>query len=73
MRDRAPLSHQWLLALRTMKQLGGLLAGLHPVLSDEVLEQIALPGVGTRDQAYVPPSIEQPELRRPRVDEPFIV
>jgi aryl-alcohol dehydrogenase-like predicted oxidoreductase len=58
-----------LLGARTMEQLDDLLAGLDVVLSDEVLDridEIVPPGtdIGTLDQAYVPPAIQQAELRR---------
>jgi aryl-alcohol dehydrogenase-like predicted oxidoreductase len=58
-----------LLGVRTMEQLDGLLAGVDVVLSDEVLDridEIVPPGTdaGTLDQAYVPPAIQQTELRR---------
>ncbi|HEY5221522.1 MAG TPA: aldo/keto reductase [Microbacteriaceae bacterium] len=58
-----------LLGARTMEQLDDLLAGVDIVLSDEVLDQIdeiVPPGtdIGTLDQAYVPPSIQNVELRR---------
>jgi aryl-alcohol dehydrogenase-like predicted oxidoreductase len=58
-----------LLGVRTMEQLDGLLAGMDVALSDEVLDridEIVPPGtdIGTLDQAYVPPAIQQTELRR---------
>jgi aryl-alcohol dehydrogenase-like predicted oxidoreductase len=58
-----------LLGPRTMGQLDDLLAGMDVVLPDEVLDridEIVPPGtdVGTLDQAYVPPAIQQTELRR---------
>jgi aryl-alcohol dehydrogenase (NADP+) len=58
-----------LLGARTMEQFDGLLAGVDVVLSDEVLDridEIVPPGtdVGALDQAYVPPAIEQTDLRR---------
>jgi hypothetical protein len=58
-----------LLGARTMEQLDDLLAGVDVVLSDEVLDridEIVPPGtdIGTLDQAYVPPAIQQTELRR---------
>ncbi|MCU1482718.1 MAG: aldo/keto reductase [Subtercola sp.] len=58
-----------LLGARTMEQLDDLLAGVDTVLTDEVLDRIDAivpPGtdVGTLDQAYVPPAIEQLSLRR---------
>ncbi len=58
-----------LLGARTMEQLDDLLAGLDVVLSDDILDridEIVPPGtdVGTLDQAYVPPAIQETELRR---------
>jgi hypothetical protein len=58
-----------LLGVRTMEQLDDLLAGVDVVLSDDVLDridEIVPPGtdIGTLDQAYVPPAIQQKELRR---------
>jgi aryl-alcohol dehydrogenase-like predicted oxidoreductase len=58
-----------LLGARTMEQLDDLLAGVDVALSDEVLDridEIVPPGtdIGTLDQAYVPPAIQQTELRR---------
>ena len=58
-----------LLGARTMEQLDGLLAGVDVVLSDDVLDridEIVPPGtdIGTLDQAYVPPAIQQTRLRR---------
>jgi aryl-alcohol dehydrogenase (NADP+) len=58
-----------LLGPRTELQLDGLLAGFEVALSDEILDRIdaiVTPGtdVGTLDQAYDPPAIEQPGLRR---------
>jgi aryl-alcohol dehydrogenase-like predicted oxidoreductase len=58
-----------LLGPRTMGQLDDLLAGMDVVLPDEVLDridEIVPPGtdVGTLDQAYTPPAIQQTELRR---------
>jgi aryl-alcohol dehydrogenase-like predicted oxidoreductase len=58
-----------LLGARTMEQLDDLLAGVDVVLSDDVLDridEIVPPGtdIGTLDQAYVPPAIQQTELRR---------
>jgi aryl-alcohol dehydrogenase-like predicted oxidoreductase len=58
-----------LLGARTMEQFDDLLAGLGVVLSDDVLDridEIVPPGtdIGTLDQAYVPPAIQQVELRR---------
>jgi len=58
-----------LLGVRTMEQLDDLLAGMDVALSDDVLDridEIVPPGtdMGTLDQAYIPPPIQQPELRR---------
>jgi len=58
-----------LLGARTMEQLDDLLAGFDVALSDDLLDRIDAivpPGtdVGTLDQAYVPPAIEQTRLRR---------
>jgi len=58
-----------LLGARTLEQLDDLLAGVDVVLSDDVLDridEIVPPGtdVGTLDQAYVPPAIQDKELRR---------
>jgi aryl-alcohol dehydrogenase-like predicted oxidoreductase len=58
-----------LLGVRTMEQLDGLLAGVDVVLSDDVLDridEIVPPGTdaGALDQDYVPPEIQQTELRR---------
>jgi aryl-alcohol dehydrogenase (NADP+) len=58
-----------LLGVRTMEQLDDLLAGVDVVLSDDVLDridEIVPPGtdIGTLDQAYVPPAIQKPQLRR---------
>jgi aryl-alcohol dehydrogenase (NADP+) len=58
-----------LLGARTMEQFDDLLAGVDIVLSDEILDridEIVPPGtdIGTLDQAYVPPAIQQTELRR---------
>jgi aryl-alcohol dehydrogenase-like predicted oxidoreductase len=58
-----------LLGARTMEQLDDLLAGVDVVLSDDVLDridEIVPPGTdaGPLDQAYVPPAIQQTELRR---------
>jgi aryl-alcohol dehydrogenase-like predicted oxidoreductase len=58
-----------LLGVRTMEQLDDLLAGMDVVLSDDILDridEIVPPGtdMGTLDQAYVPPAIQQPSLRR---------
>ena len=58
-----------LLGARTMEQLDDLLTGVDVVLSDDILDridEIVPPGtdVGTLDQAYVPPAIQDKELRR---------
>jgi len=52
-----------------MDHLDGLLAGLDVVLTDDVLDridEIVPPGtdVGALDQAYQPPALENPGLRR---------
>jgi aryl-alcohol dehydrogenase-like predicted oxidoreductase len=53
----------------TMEQLDDLLAGLDVVITDEILDridEIVPPGtdIGTLDQAYVPPAVQDPGLRR---------
>jgi aryl-alcohol dehydrogenase-like predicted oxidoreductase len=58
-----------LLGARTMDQLDGLLAGLDVALTDDVLDridEIVPPGtdVGALDQAYQPPALQDPGLRR---------
>jgi aryl-alcohol dehydrogenase-like predicted oxidoreductase len=58
-----------LLGPRTMDHLNGLLDGLEVTLTDDVLDridEIVPPGtdVGTLDQAYRPPALENPGLRR---------
>jgi aryl-alcohol dehydrogenase (NADP+) len=58
-----------LLGARTMGHLDGLLAGLDVTLTDDVLDridEIVPPGsdVGALDQAYKPPALESPSLRR---------
>jgi aryl-alcohol dehydrogenase-like predicted oxidoreductase len=58
-----------LLGARTMNHLDGLLAGLDVTLSDDILDridEIVPPGtdVGTLDQAYEPPALQNPTLRR---------
>ena len=63
-----------LLGPRTMGQLDDLLAGVDVTLSDEILDridEIVPPGtdIGTLDQAYLPPAIERPGLRRRPVEE----
>jgi aryl-alcohol dehydrogenase-like predicted oxidoreductase len=62
------------LGARTMDHLDGLLAGLDVTLTDDVLDridEIVPPGadVGTLDQAYQPPAVENPGLRRRPLDE----
>jgi aryl-alcohol dehydrogenase-like predicted oxidoreductase len=59
---------------RTMGHLDDLLAGVDITLSDEILDridEIVPPGtdVGTLDQAYLPPAIRSPSLRRRPVGE----
>jgi len=54
---------------RTMDQLDDLLAGVDVAITDELLDQIdeiVPPGtdVGTLDQAYLPPALQDPSLRR---------
>nr|AXL05639.1 aldo/keto reductase [uncultured bacterium] len=58
-----------LIGPRTMTHLDDLLAGLDVTLTDDVLDridEIVPPGtdVGTLDQAYRPPPLENPSLRR---------
>jgi diketogulonate reductase-like aldo/keto reductase len=58
-----------LLGPRTMDHLDDLLGGATAVLPDEILDkiyQIAPPGtdVGTLDQDYTPPALQNPHLRR---------
>jgi aryl-alcohol dehydrogenase-like predicted oxidoreductase len=58
-----------LLGARTMDHLDGLLAGLDVTLTDDILDridEIVPPGtdVGTLDQAYQPPALANPGLRR---------
>jgi aryl-alcohol dehydrogenase-like predicted oxidoreductase len=58
-----------LIGARTMDHLDGLLAGLDVALSDDVLDridEIFPPGtdIGPLDQAYQPPALENPGLRR---------
>ncbi|WP_223695027.1 aldo/keto reductase [Leifsonia poae] len=58
-----------LLGARTMAQFDDLLAGLDVALSDELLDRIDAivpPGtdVGTLDQAFVPPSLQELDRRR---------
>jgi aryl-alcohol dehydrogenase-like predicted oxidoreductase len=59
---------------RTMGHLDDLLAGVDITLFDEILDridEIVPPGtdVGTLDQAYLPPAIRSPSLRRRPVGE----
>jgi aryl-alcohol dehydrogenase-like predicted oxidoreductase len=59
---------------RTMGHLDDLLAGVDVTLSDEILDRIdgiVPPGtdVGPLDQAYLPPALRSPSLRRRPVDE----
>jgi len=63
-----------LLGPRTMEHLDDLLAGFDVTLTDEILDridEIVPPGtdVGTLDQAYVPPALQSPSLRRRPVGE----
>jgi aryl-alcohol dehydrogenase-like predicted oxidoreductase len=58
-----------LIGVRTMDHLDGLLAGLDVTLTDDILDridEIVPPGtdVGTLDQAYQPPALADPGLRR---------
>jgi hypothetical protein len=57
-----------------MSHLDDLIAGFDVTLSDEILDridEIVPPGtdVGTLDQAYVPPALRSPTLRRRPADE----
>ena len=63
-----------LLGAHTIEQLDDLLAGLEVSLSDEILDridEIVPPGtdIGTLDQAYRPPALQHPTLRRRTVNE----
>ena len=63
-----------LLGARTMEQLDDLLAGLDVALTDDVLDridEIVPPGtdIGTLDQAYVPPAMQNTSLRRRPLNE----
>jgi aryl-alcohol dehydrogenase-like predicted oxidoreductase len=63
-----------LLGARTMNQLDDLIAGMDVALTDDILDridEIVPPGTdaGTLDQAYVPPAIQQPGLRRRPLNE----
>jgi aryl-alcohol dehydrogenase-like predicted oxidoreductase len=58
-----------LIGVRTMDHLDGLLAGLDVTLTNDILDridEIVPPGtdVGTLDQAYQPPALANPGLRR---------
>ncbi len=58
-----------LIGVRTMDHLDGLLTGLDVTLTDDILDridEIVPPGtdVGTLDQAYQPPALAKPGLRR---------
>jgi aryl-alcohol dehydrogenase (NADP+) len=58
-----------LIGARTMDHLDGLLDGLDVTLSDDILDridEIVPPGtdIGTLDQAYQPPALQNPGLRR---------
>jgi aryl-alcohol dehydrogenase-like predicted oxidoreductase len=63
-----------LLGARTMEQLDDLLAGVDVALTDDVLDridEIVPPGtdIGTLDQAYVPPAMQNTSLRRRPLNE----
>jgi aryl-alcohol dehydrogenase-like predicted oxidoreductase len=63
-----------LIGAHTMEQLDDLLAGIDVALTDEVLDridEIVPPGtdVGSLDQAYLPPALLDPGLRRRPVSE----
>ncbi|MDA0170136.1 aldo/keto reductase [Solirubrobacter taibaiensis] len=58
-----------LLGPRTMQHLDDLLVGADVVLTDEILDRIDAivpPGtdIGTLDQEYAPPALQDPHLRR---------
>jgi aryl-alcohol dehydrogenase-like predicted oxidoreductase len=58
-----------LIGVRTMEHLDALLAGLDVTLTDDILDridEIVPPGtdIGTLDQAYQPPALTDPRLRR---------
>ena len=62
-----------LIGLRTMDHLDGLLSGLDVTLTDDILDridEIVPPGtdVGILDQAYQPPALANPGLRRRLLD-----
>jgi hypothetical protein len=57
-----------------MSHLDDLLAGIDVTLTDDILDridEIVPPGtdIGTLDQAYVPPAIQFPSLRRRRAEQ----
>ncbi|MGH3222486.1 MAG: hypothetical protein ACRDPY_27965 [Streptosporangiaceae bacterium] len=57
------------LGARTMDHLDGLLAGLDVALTDDILDridEIVPPGtdIGALDQAFQPPALQNPGLRR---------
>ncbi|MFC5664228.1 aldo/keto reductase [Kitasatospora misakiensis] len=59
---------------RTMSHLEDLLAGTDVALTDDILDridEIVPPGtdIGTLDQAYLPPALQHPRLRRRPTDE----
>jgi aryl-alcohol dehydrogenase-like predicted oxidoreductase len=63
-----------LLGPRTMEHLDDLLAGIDVTLTDEIpdrIDEIVPPGTdaGTLDQAYLPPALQRPSLRRRPVNE----
>jgi aryl-alcohol dehydrogenase-like predicted oxidoreductase len=63
-----------LIGPHTIEQLDDLLAGFGVTLTDEILDridEIVPPGtdVGTLDQAYLPPALQNPNLRRRPVSE----
>jgi aryl-alcohol dehydrogenase (NADP+) len=63
-----------LLGARTMEQLDDLLAGVDVALTDDVLDridEIVPPGtdIGTLDQAYVPPALQNTSWRRRPLNE----
>lgn len=58
-----------LIGVRTMDHLDDLLTGLDVILTDDILDridEIVPPGtdIGVLDQAYRPPALEDPSLRR---------
>ena len=57
-----------------MSHLDDLLAGIDVTLTDDIfdrIDEIVPPGtdIGTLDQAYVPPAIQFPSLRRRRAEQ----